>query len=240
MSKIVAAQMALPSQYPNFAPDFRPALPAGYPPLSKAHYFPAADEALVALADPRAYKVLTRAGMLIQLLGQSLASQLTKSNYKVGIYCALEARAVHFPTIERLKNGMDSSALQASLPPKQCLSSMPHIAASQLAITLGLRGPITAFPHSVHGGAQALSQAEFDLTQGVVAEALVLAAFTLDDPLSFARYDSSLIPSEGAAGIVLTKGQGSSPAATTHPRLDFGLAGPIISLTHHYLRVPYV
>jgi hypothetical protein len=183
--------------------------------IPQALVFPERDEELVDLPDRRAYRSLSRAGLLLASVGlaaQDVVAELTgKDPFAVGIYCAIENGPNDFNSAKMMINtSADEFAdtYKSLRSAKQYFKQLPNVPPSQLAIFLGIMGPLNVYNHSVYACRHALLQAEFDLDQGTVAAALVCAAFSLEDPLLGMRAcrfaPSQAIIAEGAAAIILT------------------------------------
>jgi hypothetical protein len=176
--------------------------------------FPEPDEELVQLPDARAYRSLSRAGLLLiaaGLRGQEVLSPfLTEDPFSVGVYCAMENGPNDFNSAKQMINTLPSDfavTYKELRSPKQYLKQLPNVPPSQLAIILGISGQLNVYQHSRFGCLHALDQAEVDLTIGAVQAALVCSAFSLEDPLLSLRASrsvpKSVILCEGAAALIL-------------------------------------
>jgi hypothetical protein len=182
--------------------------------VPRAAVFPQSDEALVELPDARAYRALSRAGLLLIAAGlrcrDVLAPFLKEDAYAVGIYCALEMGPNDFNCAKQM---VDTSPEQFAATykslrsAKQYFQQLPTVPPSQLAIFLNVMGPQFVYQHSRFGCLQGLEQAEFDLNTCRVRAALVCSAFSLEDPLvslaACRQKTESTILSEGAAVLLL-------------------------------------
>jgi hypothetical protein len=206
---------------------------------------PLEDEALVALPDPRAYRSLSRAGLMLAAVGlearDALQPFVARDPYRIGVYCALERvgpndydsvkRMLHTPPEEF------ATTYRALRTTKQYFKMLPTVPPAQLAIFLGVMGPMVTFVNSDAACAQALDQAEHDLHAGVVDLAIACATFSLDDPLVAARTRrrsaGGRVLCEGAACLLLvrdgryTDWRAAGAASPTHA---FGIADQIVAL----------
>jgi hypothetical protein len=205
---------------------------------------PLPDEGLVELPDPRAWRALSRAGLLLVAVGlqsrEALRPFLSTDPYGVGLYCAMDSGP----------NDYRSAKLMVDTPPeafaatyknlrsaKQYFKMLPNVPASELAIFVGAMGPMFVFNHSSYGGLHALEQAEHDLGAGVVRAALVCSAFSLEDPLLAMRTRRACGPDavlcEGAACLVLlperTAPDWRDSAHAKRPRF-FGIADDLVGI----------
>ncbi|HLJ27412.1 MAG TPA: hypothetical protein VKY85_11935 [Candidatus Angelobacter sp.] len=212
--------------------------------VPRAAIFPEQDDQLVQLPDPRAYRSLGRTGLLLMAAGlrsrKSLAPLIERDPFSVGIYCALEHGPNDFNSAKQMIDTPveEFAATYKSLrSPKQYLKQLPNVPASQLAICLGIMGPLYLYQHSHFACLHALDQAEFDLNAGTVEAALVCAAFSLEDPLLSMRASrsvpKSMVLSEGAAALVLTPdGEYTCWRALLPPYTNcfFGIAQDLVML----------
>lgn len=192
----------------------------GEPPLSirRTRSFPEPDRDLVELPDRRAYRSLSRTGVLLLAAGlpaaETLAPFLEADPYRAGIYAALTGGPQNYQACKELLGVRETFAedFRRLNSPKRYFTMLANLPAAQLGIFLDLRGPINVYVHSTAAVGQALEQAEVDLADGVVDAALVCAAFSLDDPLLSLRTRSEVpetrVLSEGAAALVLGRGDG--------------------------------
>jgi hypothetical protein len=175
------------------------------------------DEDLVDLPDGRAYRSLSRAGLLLVAVGlpvrQLLAPIIDADPFSVGIYCAIENGPNDYVSAKSMRDappGEFASAYKALRSPKYYFKMLANVPPSQLGIFLGVMGPLYTYTHSRLACRQALEQAEWDLETAAVRAAIVCGAFTLDDPLLAMRSrrtaPAAATLSEGAACLVLTAG----------------------------------
>jgi hypothetical protein len=205
---------------------------------------PLADEALVDLPDPRAYRALSRAGLLLAAIGlQSrdvLQPFVSSDPYGVGLYCAMESGPNDYRSA-KLMIDTPREAFAATYKnlrsAKQYFKMLPNVPPSELAIFVGAMGPMAVFNHSRHAGLHALDQAEHDLHAGLVKAALVCSAFSLEDPLVVLRTRRVSGPAavlcEGAACLVLIPdGHYTDWRASVQPqgRCVFGIANDIVAV----------
>lgn len=205
--------------------------------------FAAADADLVDLPDPRAYRSLSRAGLLLAACGlparEALAPLVEADPHRVGLYAAIEWGPNDYASARRMVDtppehfAADYKAFRSA---KQYFKMLPNVPAAQLAIFLGVRGPLTVFNHSRLGALHALDQAEEDLVSGRVDAALVCSAFSLEDPLLAARArrsaGSEAVLSEGAACLLLgPNGERTDRAAQQAPGGHaYGIATDLVLL----------
>jgi hypothetical protein len=202
------------------------------------------DEDLVQLPDGRAYRSLSRAGLLLVAAGLPargvLAPLVQTDPFSVGIYCAIENGPNDYRSAKSMSHtppGEFASAYKALRTPKYYFKMLANVPPSQLGIFLGVMGPLYTYTHSRLACLQALEQAEWDLETSTVRAALVCGAFTLDDPL-LAMRTRRLAPhavtlSEAAACIVLTAGGGRTdwswlPCQSSS--CSFGIATDLVTL----------
>lgn len=225
------------------------------PPLvvENTRALPQATRQLVALPDRRAYRSLSRAGVLLNAVGlpvgDQLADALERDPYRIGMYCALDAGPQNYEACRDLLEIREGfAALFKKLNhPKRYLSQLVNLPAAQLGIFLGLRGPINVYAHSTDAAIHALEQAELDLLTGTVELALVVSAFTLEDPILTLRIrrsaGSERVISEGAAAVLLAAGgdtvDWASRLDTIPSRPDCsGIAEPLLALISSLEPVP--
>lgn len=182
--------------------------------LQNAAAFDLPDEALVELPDPRSYRALHRAALLLMAVGlaarETLAPLLAADPFGVGIYCAMENgpndynSARHMLTTPPEQFAATYKALRSA---KHYFKQLANVPPAQLAIFLGVMGPLTVYNHSSEAALQALDQAEWELSQGVVKAALVCSAWSFEDALPAARTRRALPPDvtlcEAGAALVL-------------------------------------
>ncbi len=191
------------------------------PPLvvERTRRIPVATPALAALPDRRAYRSLSRTGVLLCAVGlpaaAPLAAWIERDPYAVGIYCAVESGPQNYPAARQLaaRPRQEFAPLfKQANHPKLYLTQLANLPAAHLGIFLGVRGPVNVFCHSTAGCLHALEQAEIDLAEGRLAAALVCAAWSLDDPLLTLRsrldWPLPAVLAEGAAAAVLAVGGG--------------------------------
>lgn len=185
--------------------------------VARTAAFPEKDEELVQLPDGRAYRSLSRAGLLLVAAGlparDVLAPILETDPFSVGIYCAIENGPNDYASAKSMRNTAPvefAAAYKALRSPKYYFKMLANVPPSQLGIFLGAMGPLYTYTHSRLACRQALEQAEWDLATSTVRAALVCGAFTLDDPLLAMRTrratPAGTTLSEGAACLVLTAG----------------------------------
>lgn len=175
---------------------------------------PLPDEDIVQLPDPRSFRALSRAGLLLNAAGLTcrgvLAPFVEENPFSVGVYCAMQngpedydsaKKMVHTPPEDFART---YKFLRSS---KQFFRQIPNIPPALLSIFLGAMGPQYVFSHSRWACLHALEQAEFDLHKGIVRAAVVCSAFSLEDPLLTMRIRRSIPDSlslcEGSAALIL-------------------------------------
>jgi hypothetical protein len=199
-------------------PDSQPQA-VSYPDLGDVYFLPRAlrlpeDRSLVELPQPRTFNSLSRAGLMLNAVGLAARAavdpQIQIDPFSVGIYCAIENGPDDYRSVIRmLTTPAEGFApkYKSLRSPKQHFKLLTNVPASQLAIFLGINGPLNVFNSSRHAADQALDQADFDLYDGQIAMAVVCTAFSIEDPLigmrSFRDAPSGSILSEGAACLVL-------------------------------------
>ncbi len=167
----------------------------------------------IPLPDPRVVRSVSRAAVLMLSLcleaKDRLAEQLAADPYSVGIYAAVENGPVDFPSLLKIYQAPPKSFAEnyrAFRNPKMYLKQLPNLAAAQLGIFLGVRGPMNVYTHSTLAGGQALRQADSDLNAGEVKMALVCTGTGFEDPLAVVRAGreaGTRVLCEGAAAILL-------------------------------------
>jgi hypothetical protein len=205
---------------------------------------PLGDEALVELPDARAYRALSRAGLLLQAVGLQSRSVLepfvATDPYGVGLYCAMESGPNDYRCAREMIDTPAeefAASYKALRSAKQYFKMLPNVPPAELAIFLGIMGPTTVYNHSTLGAFHALDQAEYDLNTGLVRAALVCSAFSLEDPLLAARTRRAAGPapvlSEGAACLVLVfDGRYTDWRARRRPERPcvFGIADDLVGI----------
>lgn len=176
---------------------------------------PRTDEEIVELPEPRSFRSLNRAGLMLMAVGlparELIAQYVAEDPFSVGLYCAMQDGPDDYKSAKQMANTPpeDFARMYKFLrSSKQFLREVGSVQASFLSISLGTMGPLYGFTHSRWAGLHALEQAECDLKNGVVKAAIVASAFSLEDPLLSMRIrrsipDSSIL-CEGAAALVLT------------------------------------
>lgn len=229
MASIIWQKSLLPGDLGEVAvQDWRAAVYANDFVLKNAKVFSQASQDLP-VPDPRIARSTSRQGMLLSATcataNDALAPFLASDPYSVGIYCAVENGTADYDSIKRIQGTEPekfAETYKKNRNPKMYLKQLPNLAAAQLGIMLGVRGPMNVYNHSRMGALQALEQAEQDLELGIVKAALVCSASSItEDPLLAMRTRRRLLPeqiiAEGAGAVVLVKG-----AATDWRREDLG------------------
>ena len=148
------------------------------------------EERKAPLSDRKAFRSMSRASVLLSLAcldGRSfLHSFLVNSPFDIGIYCAIENSPVDLQsTSAMLAVSRDDFAdeYRRVRNPKLFLKQVPNLAPAQMAIFLGIMGPLNVYNHSSWGCMHAFDQAETDIQEGRVKAALVCSAFSFEDPI---------------------------------------------------------
>jgi 3-oxoacyl-(acyl-carrier-protein) synthase len=173
---------------------------------------------LVELPDGRAFRSMSRASVLLHSVGLSLKEAIAETvavdPFSVGIYCALNNGPEDYLAAEKILQSGNEQGFAAEYRrlknPKHYLKQLPNLAPAQLGIFLGAMGPTVTCTHSRFGSLHAIEAAQFDLSLGVVKQALICTAFSHEDALLSFRTRSQIPDtvtlSEGAAAIVVDKG----------------------------------
>lgn len=194
------------------------------------------------LQDPKAYRSMSRAALMLahvcQDLGTVLKETLEKSPFDVGLYCAVENGPIDAPTtLQMIDTPPEELATRYRKlrNPKMYLKQLPNLVPAQLGIFYGLQGPMNVYTHSRWASVQALEQAEHDLKNGIVKMAVVCASHAFDDFLVVrrTRAHESRVISEAAAALVL-KADGYfcswSDLVEEDKTQYFGIADQIVNL----------
>jgi hypothetical protein len=189
--------------YENF--DFR--IPRTVP-------LPVADDFIVELPDPRSFRALSRAGLMLHAAAlpckEIVAPFVNDDPFSVGIYCAMQNGPEDYNSAKQMvETPREDFARRYKLlrSSKQFFRQIPNIPPAMLSICIGAMGPQYVFSHSRWACLHALEQAEFDLQAGLVRATLVCSAFSLEDPLLTMRIrrdiEDKVLLCEGAAALVL-------------------------------------
>ncbi len=188
------------------------------PPLvvPRTRAVPRPNRKLVELPDRRAYRSLCRAGVLLCAAGlparEILAPFLERDRYRVGVYSAADPGPHLYSAAKELAGVFEGFAetYRRLHHPKLYFTRLANLPSAQLAIFLDLRGPVNVYKHSTAAVLQALEQAELDLETGLVDAALIVSAFSLEDPLLSLQVRRAAprqaVVSEGAGALVLGRG----------------------------------
>ncbi len=181
--------------------------------VPRTRAIPQPNRKLVELPDRRAYRSLSRAGVLLCAAGlparDALAPFLGRDRYRAGVYCALDPGPQNYRGAAQLVDVFDDFAEQYRRRnhPKLYFTQLANLPPAQLAIYLDLRGPVNVYKHSTAAALHALEQAELDLSTGLVDAALVVSAFSLEDPLLSLRVrrtaGATAVVSEGAGAVAM-------------------------------------
>lgn len=175
---------------------------------------PVRDEDIVELPDPRSFRALSRAGLLLNAAGlpslDVLKPFVEKDPFSVGIYCGMQNGPEDYNSAKQMAyTSPEDFARTYKLlrSSKQFFRQIPNIPPALLSIFVGAMGPQYVFSHSRWACLHALEQAEFDLNAGTVEAALVCSAFSLEDPLLTMRVRRNIsdhyLLCEGSAALVL-------------------------------------
>ncbi len=148
------------------------------------------EERKAPLPDRKAFRSMSRASVLLSLAcleaRASLNSFLVHSPFEVGIYCAVENGPVDLRSASAmLRVSPDDFAdeYKRVRNPKLFLKQVPNLAPAQMAIFLGIMGPLNVYNHSSWGCVHAFDQAEADIQEGRLKAALVCSAFSFENPI---------------------------------------------------------
>lgn len=196
------------------------------------------------LPDRRAFRQMSRAAMMLSVLGMEAKSHLIpvleRDPFKVGIYFAVENGPVDFESsykMRDIKAENFASEYKKNRGPTMYLKQLPNLAAAHLGIFLGVFGPMSVYTDSEYGAIHALEQAELDLEAGRIELALVGGSFSFENPLTLARNEKL-----GPPGKILAEGAGLMLLKKSAQRTDwanesygfmpeyFGIADQIIEL----------
>ena len=175
----------------------------------------AIEERKAPLPDRKVYRSMSRAGVMLSLVcleGKGLLQPfLGKSPFDVGIYCAIENGPVELSSANTLLNVSPEDFAEEYRKlrnPKLFLKQVTNLAPAQMAIFLGIMGPLNVYNHSSYGSLHALEQAEIDIEEGRVKAAVVCSAFAFEDPLVLERIHrkdmKERVLCEGAGVCLLT------------------------------------
>lgn len=204
------------------------------------------ETARIPLPDPRVTRSISRAAALMANLcleaKSVLETALQEDPYSIGVYAAIENGPVDYGSVVSMKDGQPGTFAEKYRRlrnPKMYLKQLPNLAAAQMGIFLGIRGPMNVYTHSTLAGQQALEQADSDLEHGEVKLALVCTATGFEDPLSVmraCREAGERVLTEGASAIVLApNGQRVQwPAVKAEP-LYHGIGENIFQVTKQFL-----
>lgn len=201
------------------------------------------------LPDRKAHRAMSRAAVLLSLAcldgKRYLQPILSASPFDVGIYCAIENGPIDLPSASAMLKTSDAEfadAYRKLRNPKSFLKQVPNLAPAQMAIFLGIMGPMNVYNHSAYGSLHAMDQAEIDVLEGRVQAALVCSAFSFEDPLVVERVHRSdsgqRLLCEGAGAMLLA----ADGSFTDWSELDcessqsyFGISDQLIT---HLLSLP--
>lgn len=168
------------------------------------------------LPDRRAFRQMSRAAMMLSVVGleakEILTPKLGEDSFKVGIYFAVENGPVDVESTFKMKDMTSetfATEYKKNRNPTMYLKQLPNLAAAHLGIYLGVLGPMNVYNDSQNGGLHALDQAEFDLEHGLVDIAIVGSSYSFESPLAVKRnavnYQGSKTMCEGAGVVILKK-----------------------------------
>lgn len=203
--------------------------------------FPKASQE-IQIHDPRAFRSMSRASILLSnaclSLAETLRPYLETSKFAVGIYCVVENGPIDAASTAAIAQAPEekfAETYRKMRNPKMYLKQLPNVVPAQLSIFLDVRGPMNVYTNSRFGVRHALQDAETDLQSGLVNAAIVCATHAFDDFLQVKKiraYDSRPL-SEGAAVLVLGKGDDGKNwhEQTVDNGLRFyGIASPLVAL----------
>lgn len=177
------------------------------------------EERSAPLPDRKVYRSMSRAGVLLSLAcleGRSVMQPfLDKSPFDIGIYCAIENGPVDLASAKAMLDVSRedfADEYKRVRNPKLFLKQLPNLAPAQMAIFLGIMGPLNVYNHSSCGCLHAFDQAEIDIQEGQVKAALVCSAFSFEDPIILEKIRRKDLHGRvlcEAAGAVLLTGNGS-------------------------------
>ncbi len=214
------------------------------PPLvvPRTRAIPQPNRKLAVLPDRRAYRSLSRAGVMLCAAGlpaaEVLAPFLARDRYRVGIYSAADPGPQNYSAAREIAGLFEgfAEAYRRLHHPKLYFTRLANLPSAQLAIFLDVRGPVNVYKHSTAAALHALEQAELDLATGLIEAALVCSAFSLEDPLLSLQVRRAATPqavvSEGAGALVLGRGAETQDwSRAEEPGGDcFGIADRILTL----------
>lgn len=175
------------------------------------------EERKAPLPDRKAYRSMSRAGVLLALVclegREAMQPFLDKSPFDIGVYCAIENGPVDLGSTRvmlRVSREDFAEEYRKQRNPKMFLKQVTNLAPAQMGIFLGIMGSFNVYNSSAYGSLHALEQAEIDLQEERVAAALVCSAFSFEDPLVLERIRrkdlKERILCEGAGACLLTAG----------------------------------
>lgn len=211
-------------------------------PRTKALTF---DEREAGLPDRRAFRNMSRAAMMLSVLGMQakeiLDPVIQRDPFKVGVYFAVENGPVDYESSSKMKditNETFANDYKKNRSPTLYLKQLPNLAAGHFAIFLGIFGPMTVYNDSQHGGLHALEQAELDVNAGRVDLAVVGGSYAFENPIAMERNHRCFLQDktlcEGAALMVLKKnGEVTAWADDQYGTMNeyYGVADQIIEQT---------
>jgi 3-oxoacyl-(acyl-carrier-protein) synthase len=242
MSEVIWKKAMRPEAGQKAVPFTTPYYEAIHVPRTKAIDF---NEREAELPDRRAFRTMSRAAMMLSVLGMSakevLDPVLKKDPFRVGVYFAVENGPVDYESTLKMKDLTQESFAndyKKNRSPTMYLKQLPNLAAGHFAIFLGIFGPMNVYNDSQKGALHALEQAELDLNEGVIDLAVVGASFSFENPLAVERNHQCFLKDktlcEGAGLMVLKK---SSQITDWSERSFggmndyFGIADQVIELT---------
>ena len=183
--------------------------------LEKTKALPIVEREVI-LPDPRTYRSMSRAAILLSIVcletEKDVKVFLEKSPFSVGVYCAIENGPVNFASAKRMVGASKDSFGQLYKKyhnPKMYLKQLPNLPAAQMGIFMGILGLMNIYNHSTLGSLQALEQAEMDLMDDRIDAALVCSAFSFENPMIMERLKRTCLKDsilcEGAAAMLLVR-----------------------------------
>ncbi|MGZ3654084.1 MAG: hypothetical protein ACXVB9_21665 [Bdellovibrionota bacterium] len=187
------------------------------PPVA-GHAFSETDEELISASgvpDSRCWRHLGRAGCLVMSHYKPLKEILDAKRAeprRIGIYSSISIGSLDWNSISELATkGFENfeTIMRKKLPPKQIFKYGPNIPAAQLGIFLGATGPLYSFQDRPGENSGPLEQGVSDLLSHSIDYAIVVAAFSLEDPLqnfyNAKNISPETTPAEASAGLLLSR-----------------------------------
>jgi len=197
----------------------------------------------IPIPDPKAFRSMSRASVFLSHVcmaaKDSLAPFLGESPFSIGMYCAVEHGPIDAPSTAKiiLQKAPEHFAenYRKFRNPKMYLKQLPNLVPAQMAISMGLQGPMNVYTHSTVGSLHAIEQAEWDLKTGAVKAALVCSAHAFDDFLVVKRarhFDNREIAEGAGAMLLVSDGTFTNwkDKITKDNSVSFGISDQVINL----------